>query len=66
MEHKLISLFIMRDGGVKLNDIPKMQCDIPIVDNQYMTFNDSDLQVPSQWNGTFSYFNNTFHTVTEQ
>ena len=56
MEINLIPPFIMRAGGVQVNDIPKIHCDDPTKHDHCISFNDIDLRIPLQLFGTFSYF----------
>ena len=46
----------MRAGGVKVNDVPKIHCNNPSVDDHSISFENSDLRIPLHLNGTFSYF----------
>ena len=57
MQYNLIPLFIMREGGLIVNDIPKMHCDDPCIEDHCILFKDIDLRIPLQLNGIFSYFN---------
>ena len=56
MDHNLIPPFIMRAGGVIVNDIPKIHCECPEVDDHFISFDHSDLRILLQLNGVFSYF----------
>ena len=47
----------MREGGLTVNDIPKMHCDDPCIEDHCILFKDIDLRIPLQLNGIFSYFN---------
>ena len=57
MNHNLIPPFIMREGGVIVNDVPKIHCDNPNIYDHCISFKDIDLKIPLQLNGIFSYFN---------
>ena len=57
MSHNLIPPFIMREGGVIVNDIPKVHCESPSIEDHCISFKDIDLRIPLQLNGVFSYFN---------
>ena len=57
MTHNLIPPFIMREGGVTANDIPKMPCSNPTINDHCLSFKNTDLRIPLQLNGVFSYFN---------
>ena len=57
MNHNLNLPFIMREGGVTVNDIPKTHCTYPTIEDRCISFKDIHLRVPLQLNGVFSYFN---------
>jgi len=57
LRNKLIPPFIMREGGVVVNDIPKIHVKDPTVEDHSITFPDEpDLLIPLQLSGIFSYF----------
>ena len=56
MEHNMIPTFITRAGRVIVNDVPKIPCEYPVADNHCVSFDHSDLRIPSQLNGVFSCF----------
>ena len=56
MDHNLNLPFIMRAGGVTINDVPKIPCEDSIVDDHSVLFDQSDLWIPLQLNGAFSFF----------
>ena len=43
----------MRSGGATINDVPKVHCDGPTVDNHFMLFDQSKLRMTLQLNGVF-------------
>ena len=47
----------MREGGVTINNIPKMHCTDPRTEDHCISFKDSDLRIPLQLYGIFSYLN---------
>ena len=65
MQHNLLSPFILRAGGVQVNDTAKIHCTDPTVEDHAITFKDSELRIPLQLIGTFSYFHNRTPTVQE-
>ncbi len=65
MDHNLIPPFIMRAGGVTVNDVPKIHCTDPTVDDHCIVFGDKDFRIPLQLIGTFSYFHSRLPTVQE-
>ena len=65
MPHNLIPPFIMRAGNVIVNDIPKIQVHHPTKDDHCILFEDSDLRIPLQLIGTFSYFHTRAPTMEE-
>ena len=56
MLHNLIPPFILRAGGVIVNDVPKIHCKDPSKDDHCLRFDNNDLRIPLQLIGTFSYF----------
>ena len=65
MDHNLIPHFIMRADGVIVNDVPKIHCEDPVVDDHCVSFDHSDLRIPLQLNGVFSYFRTRVPTERE-
>ena len=65
MEHNLIPPFIMRAGGVIVNDVPKIHCVDPTIDDHCIRFSSCELRIPLQLTGTFSYFHSRMPTVQE-
>ena len=45
MNHNLIPPFIMREGGVTVNDIPKTHCTYPSIEDHCISFKDTDLRI---------------------
>ena len=60
MNHNLIPPFMLRTVGVIVNDVPKIHCEDPAVDNHCISFDNSDLWIPFQINGVFSYFHTRY------
>ena len=56
MKNNLIPPFIMREGGVIVNDIPKMHSSGHIINDHCISFKDTNLGLPLLLNGIFSYF----------
>ena len=65
MEVNLIPPFIMRAGGVIINDVPKSQCDNPTVSHHCISFKQCELKIPLQLNGIFSFFHHRVPTPSE-
>ena len=57
MHHHLIPPCIMREAGLKVNNIHKMYCADPSIDDHCISFKDTHLRIQLQLNGIFSYFN---------
>ena len=55
----------MRDAGVTLNDTPKIHSKDPTIDDHFITFKDSDIRIPLQLSGVFSYFHTRKPTLSE-
>ena len=60
MENNLIPPFLIREAGIKLQDVPKIHVKEPNENDHAITFEDENLRIPLQLNGIFSYF----HTRT--
>merc|ERR1712194_662793 len=56
MEINLIPPFILREAGLILNDVPKIHCDEPSVEDHSLYDEESGLRIPFTLNGTFSAF----------
>ena len=56
MCNNLILPFIMRSGGITMNDVPKTHCEDPAVDDHCMLFDQSDLWTSLKLNKLFSNF----------
>ena len=61
MDHDLIPFFIMRSGGIIINDFPNIRCEDPTVDDQSVSFDHSDMRIPLRLNGVFSYFHESVY-----
>ena len=66
MEHNVIPPFVMRAGGVIVNYVPKTRREHPAVDDHSVSFDHSDLQMPLQLNGMFSFFHTRVPTEIER
>ena len=55
----------MRAVGVTLNERPKIHSKDPTIDDHYITFEESDLRIPLQLSGVFSYFHTRKPTFSE-
>ena len=57
MEHNLIPPFIMREGGLVVNDIPRIHSGEEVGHNTHCILaHDGSLRIPLQLKGIFSYF----------
>jgi hypothetical protein len=56
MESNLIPPFIMRMGGVVVNNTPKIHCIEPSTEDHCLSFKDSELRIPMQIMGMFLFF----------
>ena len=57
MEINLILQFILRDKGLKVRDVPKIQCDEPTVDDHTIQDTETGLFIPLSLDETFPTFN---------
>ena len=65
MNYNLIPPFIMRAGGVTVNDTAKIHCDDPTTNDHCIIFPETELRIPLQLNGIFSYFHSRLPTSKE-
>ena len=65
LEHNLIPPFIMREAGLTVNDTPKIHTPNPDPSDHSISFPSSNLLVPLQLWGTFSYFPSRMPTSEE-
>ena len=65
LQKNLIPPFVMRAAGVTLNETPKLHSKDPTIYNHCITFEDSDLRIPLQLTGVFSYFHTRKPTLLE-
>lgn len=65
MRHNLIPPFIMREAGVRVNDVPKIHSKDPTIEHHSISFKDSDLRIPLSLWGIFSYFVTRAPTKTQ-
>lgn len=65
MDHHLIPPFILREAGVRVNDVPKVQIADPGIDDHTLYFQEKDLRIHLQLHGIFSYFRTRAPTSTE-
>ena len=56
MDHNMIPHFIMRFGGIVVNDVPKIHCEDPMVDDHSVSFDRSSLRILLRLNSMFPYF----------
>ena len=65
MDHNLVPPFIMRAGGVHVNDVPKIHCESPEIEDHSISFEGTELLIPLQLDGIFSYFHTRMPTTKE-
>ena len=56
---------MMREAGIKLRDVPKIQVDDPTEDDHAFVFLETGLRLPLSLWGTFSYFPTTKLTMKD-
>ena len=64
MKNNLMPPFVMREAGIRINDIPKIQVDEPTVSDHSIYFQDDDFRIPLSLWGVFSYFPTSKPTAT--
>ena len=56
MEHNIIPPFILREAGLDVHDIPKIQVKEPSIEDHSIYFPADDVRITLSLNGIFSYF----------
>ena len=56
MDHNLIPPFIIKEAGVDIKCVPKIQCKNPEEDDHSVYFKEENLRIPLRLHGVFSYF----------
>ena len=59
MLNNLLPPFMMREAGIKVNDVPKIHVDNPTGDDHAIIFQETGFKIPLALWGTFSYFPST-------
>ena len=54
LHHNLLPPFLMRQGGVTVDEKPNIHCPDPTSNNYNISFQDNDLRIPLQLNGIYS------------
>ena len=65
MQHNLIPPFMMREAGVTVFDIPKIQVNDPSDKDHSIYFPETKFRIPMSLWGVFSYFPTSKPTATE-
>ena len=65
MKNNLLPPFIMREAGIQVNDVPKIQVPDPSIDDHCLYFSETDFRIPLALWGVFSYFPTTKPTLEE-
>lgn len=64
MRNNLLPPFMMREAGIQVNEVPKMQQSNPSVDDHSICFPETSFRIPLLLWGTFSYFPTSKPTAT--
>ena len=65
MEVNLLPPFVMREAGVVVNDVPKIQINDPSNEDHAIIFDETGFRIPLKLNGVFSYFPTSKPTYEE-
>ena len=56
MTHNLLPLFVLREAGIHINEVPKIHVTSPTEEHHAITFQETNFRIPLTLHGTFSYF----------
>ena len=56
MTHNLLPLFMLREAGIHINEVPKIHVASPTVEHHAITFQETNFRIPLTLHCTFSYF----------
>ena len=56
MTHNLLPPFMLREGGIHINEVPKIHVTSPTEEHHAITFQETNIRIPLSLHGTFSYF----------
>ena len=56
MKNNLLPPFMLREAGITVNEIPKIQVDQPSEEHHSITFPETEFRIPLSLWGVFSYF----------
>ena len=65
MDYNLIPPFMLREAGIKVKDVPKIQVDDPSEEDHAITFPETGFRIPLFLHGTFPYFPTTKPTTDD-
>ena len=56
MTHNLLPPFMLREAGIQINEVPKINVTSPAEEHHAITFQETNFRIPLTLHGTFSYF----------
>ena len=56
MKHHLIPPFILQEAGITENDVPKIHCEDPTLDDHTVWIDSLGVRFPLEFDGVFSQF----------
>ena len=65
MKYNLIPLFILREVGLTISEVPKIHCDEPIVEDRSIYDDVTKIWIPLKLDGIFLYFQTLAFTLDE-
>jgi hypothetical protein len=65
MTHNLIPPFVMREAGIVVNDVPKIQVPEPSENDHAIIFHETNFRIPLSLIGVFSFFKTSKPSVDE-
>ena len=65
MTHNLLPPFMLREAGIKINEVPKIHVTSPSEEHHAIIFQETNFRIPLTLHGTFSYFPTSKPTTQE-
>ena len=65
MTHNLLPLFMLREAGITIIEVPKIHVTSPTEEHHAVTFQETNFRIPLSLHGTFSHFHTSKPSIQE-